>query len=534
MMVAQSSSDPQSQVRAILLKGVSGERPQQDLSFELAVAALRAAGIATEAIEVGPKQASELTHAQAEQPASLIYLHFSRLNLLPVGREIAVAYAASDPCPVLVASGHFTSDDARALLDALEDLDAVIFGEIEVTLVAVVRTLQEKRAWWEEPGLWRRHGDLVDRTSPRPPIENLDSLPMAAVDFARPGESRRILVGRGCNSDCSYCSLQVPYRDTLPSRQQFWRSRSPCRVVDEMEQLWQERGISRFVLSSFVFFGYDGEGTRMVEGLVREILARRLPIHFSLVTHPGHLRRNLPLLPSLRQAGLDWIFLGIDSILDRARSLYGVPFDLEDIRATLTGLHEQSVRFHTGYIFYDPYLTLEEVGEILSFFRSIRPLYSHIDAAYGLLLHKQILTRVLQLGRGMPILEKLRKDGLLIREGTLEHVPLARFRDPSVGRFFHLHRRFNHGILRQVAQLVFRSEAEKRFPELPFFLLDALEQIRQKLAFKPEIEESEILTSLRIWACRILAPIWAAREADFPPIQEVASLVAFFNGDAMT
>lgn len=354
---------------------------QQDLGYELAVAALRAAGLATEAIAVEPDSAAALAHAQDTHPVQLIYLHLSSRRMFRIGAGLFQAIPAASPRPIFLAGGAFTSDHAREVLGAMELLDGVVTGETEQTLVAVARALREERPWWQEPGLWRRRNGLVERTPPRPPIEDLDTLPRAATDFLQPGEQtrRQILVSRGCDSDCSYCTMQVPEREAFPGRQRFWRSRSPRAVADEIEDLWRRQGIDRFAFHSFVFFGYDQTGTRTVEDIAREILSRKLPIRFSFVTHPGHLRRNLHLLPLLREAGLDSIYLGIDSILDRARALYRLPFNGEDVWTSLAALGAEKVQFRTGYIFYDPYTTLEEIGQNLSFLRAARPMYRHID-----------------------------------------------------------------------------------------------------------------------------------------------------------
>lgn len=504
----------------------------QDLDFELAVGFLRSAGLDVDAVRVDASAPSMLAGVQTKRPARLVYLHLSSRSYLGTLLQVVPVLAATSWRPLLVAGGPFASGHALPLLKQLEDLDAVILGETEATLSAVARTLAEGQAWWQEPGLWRRHDGGVERTLPRSPLEDLDSLPMAATDLVRPEDrtrDRRILVGRGCNSDCSYCDLHISNREAFPLRQRFWRARSPRAVVDEMEHLRRHRGIDRFRLNSFVFFGYDEEGSRMVEEIAREILARGLAVRFSFVTHPGHLRRNHALLPILVQAGLEYLVLGIDSVIQRARLLYRLPFGDEDIIASLTTLNRQAIPFHTGYIFYDPYTSLDEIRETISFWRAARHLYGHLGVPYGFLLHRQILNTVLKLNTTTPVVQQLRGDGLLVREGTLEHAPLARFREPAVGRFLQLHRRFNREILRSVAPLIFRPEIEERFPDVAFFLLDVLETMRLWLEADPHLESDEALFALRAQTCTALAPAYkASLEAGFPRLQRRELVDDFF------
>lgn len=477
----------------------------QDLGYDLAIAALRAAGLATEAVVVEAGSAAVL---QSYRPAQLIYFHISSRRAFRIAAGLLQALTPASLRPVLLAGGAFASDHAQEILEAVEVLDGVAMGETEETLVAVATALRDQRPWGQEAGLWQRRNGRLERTPPRPPTEDLDTLPRAATDFLQPGGQarRQVLVSRGCDSNCSYCTMQVAGREAFPLRQRFWRSRSPRAVVDEIEDLWRHQGIERFTLHSFVFFGYDQVGTRAVEEIAHEILTRALPIRFSFVTHPGHLRRNLHLLPLLRTAGLDSIFLGIDSILDRARALYQLPFDREDVWASLTALRDGGIQFQTGYIFYDPYATLEEIDENLSFLRSIRPMYRHLGTPYGLLLHHQLINTFLTLSSRMPIVAKLRRDGLLVREGSLESTPVARFLHRPTGRFAHLHRRFNQEILRQVAPVVFRPDLEQRFPHLACFLIDALETLRVRLATHPEADDDEVLRELASWTRKMLAP----------------------------
>jgi hypothetical protein len=287
--------------------------------------------------------------------------------------------------------------------------------------------------------------------------------------------------------------------------------------VDEIQDLFQEFGVDRFVLNSSVVLGYDARGTEAVEGIAHEILRRGLPIRFSFVTHPGHLRRNLSLLPLLLRAGLESVYLGIDSILERARALYGVPFDAEDIHAALRGLHDLRVPFRVGYIFYDPYTTLDEIGENLAFLRAVRPLFHHLGVPYSRVLHDQVVRSVLTLGPRLPVLDRLRRDGLLLREASLEQDPLARFQDASAGRFLRLHGCFNRDVLPSAAPFLFNADLDRRFPELGFFLLDALELLRRQLKSDPKASGDEILATLRSWSRNTLSPAYhASREAGIP------------------
>jgi hypothetical protein len=251
---------------------------------------------------------------------------------------------------------------------------------------------------------------------------------------------QEVLLNRGCNSDCQYCGLQVAYRGAFKGRQRFWRSREPKAIVDEIEYFIEIYGVQRFIFNAFVFFGYSLEGREILERVLREILRRKLDIQFSFVTHPDKLHPNMQLLPLLKEAGLQSLYLGIDSGLARALHLYQVDFRVIDIFAALKILHESNIRFDVGFFFFDPYIEFDEIPVHLEFLRSIRIYFEHMEKPFSFYLDQQLLTSALRVNWGMPICRKLDEDGLLVHGADpLERDPAVRFQDHKAGRFFAAH-----------------------------------------------------------------------------------------------
>ena len=129
------------------------------------------------------------------------------------------------------------------------NIDFVVIGEPEETMRELVEVLERggTKGLKKTRGIGYTENGKTILTSPRPLIQNLDSLPFPArhllpmeTYFAAVkenplrGEIRRpwtaMITSRGCPYGCIFCSVH-----NVMGRQ--WRGRSPENVVDEIEQL---------------------------------------------------------------------------------------------------------------------------------------------------------------------------------------------------------------------------------------------------------------------------------------------------------
>ncbi len=156
--------------------------------------------------------------------------------------------------PVIVGGPDPTFDPGPYL--AHEAVDLVVHHEGEQTMVALLDHLAagtlDVEKLLDEPGIaFRRDGRIVVNP-PRPPIEDLDALPLPArdlIDMDRYLEawdensgyrSVTVSTSRGCPYNCSWCAEAV--------HGQSFRQRSPESVAAEVRTLSQNYDISRLRL----------------------------------------------------------------------------------------------------------------------------------------------------------------------------------------------------------------------------------------------------------------------------------------------
>ncbi len=169
-------------------------------------------------------------------------------------REVALELArlaAADGGVVVVGGPDATSSPEWYLADAA--VDVVVHHEGEQTLASLLDLNDREELTVDrlaaEPGLAFRHDGRAVVNEPRPPIENLDELPLPArdlIDMDRYLDTWRetngytsitVSVSRGCPYGCDWC------RDSVHGT--GFRQRSPESVAAEVQALRAAYGVDR-------------------------------------------------------------------------------------------------------------------------------------------------------------------------------------------------------------------------------------------------------------------------------------------------
>ncbi len=161
----------------------------------------------------------------------------------------------ADICVVL-GGVHASTEPTEALLGA-PDVDYVVQGEGEFTMLELLREIEQRRLGGVRPhtipGLFWRDDLLgVQSSAPRAPTPDLDLLPapmrdgLVWEDDIHPGFYRSIVTMRGCPYRCIYCAIPS-------SNDRRTRFRSPSNVVDEIAMLRQRFDIPDLFFHDSVF-----------------------------------------------------------------------------------------------------------------------------------------------------------------------------------------------------------------------------------------------------------------------------------------
>ena len=211
---------------------------------------------------------------------------------------------------------HFTTTPEESLED-FPEIDYIVRGEGEQTIVGLLRTLREGGDLGQVEGLSFRHDGHVVHTPPRPLIEDLDALPFPAYHLVEEhlgryhftmmaGRNKRYLIlegSRGCRHKCVFCTQWRHWNA-------MWRTKSPGRIGDEMEHLRDAFG-GQFLWLTDDNFDYPRRGRALWEELHRRGFTDE--VAWFCQARTDDIVRNPDLVAKLRSVGNSWVLLGIES-----------------------------------------------------------------------------------------------------------------------------------------------------------------------------------------------------------------------------
>ncbi|MBM3245546.1 MAG: cobalamin B12-binding protein, partial [Candidatus Omnitrophica bacterium] len=157
--------------------------------------------------------------------------------------------------PIITGGEHVTGDPKYALESAPE-VDIVVMGEGEKTLLEIISLIEAKGSWKSLPGIvFRDDSGGITVNLVRHRIKELDTLPWPDWEDvplenylsrglghgSSGGRIMPILASRGCPFRCSFCTNSVTW-------QARWIARSPVAVIEEMAYY-----IGRYQITQFEF-----------------------------------------------------------------------------------------------------------------------------------------------------------------------------------------------------------------------------------------------------------------------------------------
>jgi radical SAM superfamily enzyme YgiQ (UPF0313 family) len=231
-------------------------------------------------------------------------------NLMTRANVIAIAKVAHGAGCRVVVGGPEPANYPDEYLNV--GADAIVNGEGEASLEALLRTLSKHDDFTDVPGIQYRAADgSIARTAPAPQIANLDAQPWPdreRIDMwkyldawrSRHGRgSISVITARGCPYHCRWCSHSV-YGKTH-------RRRSPASVADEVAWIRQRYHPEMLWMADDVFTIHPGWLTQFAI----EMRARDLRIPFECITRAD--RMNASIADTLASLGCFRVWIGSES-----------------------------------------------------------------------------------------------------------------------------------------------------------------------------------------------------------------------------
>ena len=245
----------------------------------------------------------------------------------------------------------------QCLNDESTNIDAVITGEAELTMVELLARLQHGEDLEGVLGVVFRQGLNIIKNPPRPLNENLDALPFPARELLGdmnqyippPATYKRkpvtiLITSRGCDRRCIFCFQIDKERN---SGKRGIRFRSVENVLLEIE-LCLKQGYREI---KFIDDTFTADYDRAM-AICREIKARRLDFTWFASACINQVDKTL--LQAMKDAGCWAILFGADSGVQKTLNALRKATTLEQIRRDVRAAKAVGLKVSTPFIFGAP------------------------------------------------------------------------------------------------------------------------------------------------------------------------------------
>jgi anaerobic magnesium-protoporphyrin IX monomethyl ester cyclase len=211
----------------------------------------------------------------------------------------------------VVYGGVYPSYAHQAVMAECLEIDAIVRGEGEQTIVSLIRTWEQTDDLQYVDGVtWRKENEIVVNRS-RTPIKNLDEYRPGweLVDWQRNSmfgfkRAAGLQFSRGCTLTCVYCGQWMFWKK--------WRHRSPENIVEQLKILARQYNV-KIVWFADENFAADREVARQTLELIAE---ENLELSLNLNMTAADVVRDADLIPLYKRAGVDYIVMGIETLKD--------------------------------------------------------------------------------------------------------------------------------------------------------------------------------------------------------------------------
>jgi len=275
--------------------------------------------------------------------------------------------------PYIIAGGPYPIAMQEKCLEDAPDIDAVVTGEGEITVVKMLDTLSRGESLEGVEGVvYRDHGKII-KNLPRPLITDVDSIPFPARELLGdaysyippPATYKRkpvavIMTARGCNRRCIFC-FQID-----KERKSGIRYRSVENVMQEIE-LCLEQGYREIKFIDDTFAADYDRAMKITEEI------KRRKFDFTWFASACVNQVDKPLLKAFREAGCWAILLGAESGVQRNLNTIRKGITLEQTRRAVRAAKEAGLTVYTPFLFGIPGQTFEDGLKSIEFACEINP-----------------------------------------------------------------------------------------------------------------------------------------------------------------
>ena len=285
-------------------------------------------------------------------------------------------------------------------------IDSLVLGEGEEILRHLSERVALHQDWHDLAGIAYLENNVQVVNKPIETVD-LDALPFASRDYLDYclGKTNyaTIMGSRGCYGLCTFCSNYAFESIRGGPR---WRGRSPNLVIDEMQEIYETRGVTVFKFNDPNIFGPGKKGKEHVRGFCREVARRNLPLHLMGFCRGDDITKDPSIIDPLKKAGFERLLIGVESSDNETLQKFRKGETIEGMEQSINLLQDAGISTVIGFLIFNPYTTTETLKKDLAFLEKS-----------GL---TPTLSKALRVFDGTPIQHLMEKEGRLIEKNPFE------------------------------------------------------------------------------------------------------------------
>jgi len=303
---------------------------------------------------------AELAEIESQQPDLIGFSILTEQNLLYTLALSRVVHERFD-IPIALGGAMMSHLDPAELLQAFPWIEFVFFGEAEAGIIDFVDSWPS-RNFESVRGLAHRQNEKsCIHQCPEPLI--LEKLPIPDFsdfrleDYIVPEPVLPMITSRGCYwGKCAFCSHTLPFAPGV-------RVRQPQNVISEMVHQMERYNVRHFL------FVDEAISPNMLKNLSCEILERGLDVRFGAEGIRVEKAFDESIMQTAHDAGLRWIYVGIESSNQRLLDRIQKGIDIETIEHFIEKCQRVGITPQLSFIVGLPGTTHEELQQDIDFMK---------------------------------------------------------------------------------------------------------------------------------------------------------------------
>jgi len=264
---------------------------------------------------------------------------------------------------ILICLGSYEATyNYKRIMKELPSADYIIRGEGEMPFYRLILTLNRASNLSLVNGLVYRENGKIIANSLSPTFIDMENSPPLDRSILLQYKLKEACMSttRGCRRNCSFCSSKSFWKR--------WRGRSYLKVVDEIDDLYNNYNIRHFLfLDNSYEDSCDNNNNRILR-IANELLKRNLKLVYN-VNFRAEFFKNVDLntFYTLTRSGLYGVFIGIEAGNEEDLRKYNKTATVGDNSFALSYCRDNNIYYEVGFININPYSTVEKLRQNANF-----------------------------------------------------------------------------------------------------------------------------------------------------------------------